>query len=120
MPKDGRSLQTYLEHFIDWSDRLLQIEAVIRSNNDNVSDIEELALARAFQVVGEICGQLISSYPEWSEPRRKQGLDDAYRLRNRISHGYDGVDTRLLLAIARDDLQLLRSKVEVWLAEIGR
>jgi uncharacterized protein with HEPN domain len=118
MSKAGRSVQTYLQQLLEWTDKLIQIEGLIRSKNDNVSEIEELALARAFEVVGEICGQMIANHPQWTADRRKHGLDDAYRLRNRISHGYDSIDTSLLLAIARDELLLLKAKVETWLAEL--
>ncbi len=118
MSKSGRSLQTYLEQLLEWTDKVIQIEGLIRSKNDNPSEVEELALARAFEVVGEICGQMIANHPQWTFDRRKYGLDDAYRLRNRISHVYDSIDTSLLLAIARDDLLVLKAKVGTWLAEL--
>jgi uncharacterized protein with HEPN domain len=117
--KPEQTIQEYLKQFLEWSDRVDRVLLAIGSKNIEEEEILQLALSRALEVCGEICGKLLAQYPEWSEPRRSSGLDDAYRLRNRISHGYDTVDAKLLMAIAVADLPELRSKITGWLNELN-
>lgn len=112
------SLREYLQHFIEWSDRVDRVMKEIDGKDIDQEEILQLALCRAVEVCGEICGKLIAQHPEWSAPRRADGLDDAYRLRNRISHGYDTVDSRLLMKIASTDLPELKKRVVDWLDEL--
>jgi uncharacterized protein with HEPN domain len=116
MAKVGRSLQDYLLHLADWIETVRDVEKVIAQGDDIRNQINELALSRALEVVGEICGRLTTEFPEWAIDKREFGLDDAYRLRNKIIHGYDTLDTRLLLVIARQYIPSLQSRLTEWLA----
>jgi uncharacterized protein with HEPN domain len=117
--KPEQTIQEYLRQFLEWSDRVDRVMLAVGSKDIEGEEILQLALSRALEVCGEICGKLLAQYPEWSELRRSSGLDDAYRLRNRISHGYDTLDAKLLMVIAAADLPELRSKVIVWLDELN-
>ena len=117
MARDGRSVEGYLIHLSEWIEKVELVEREIAANPENAQGINELALCRALEVVGEICGRLISEHPRWCEGKRGDGLDDAYRLRNKIIHGYDTLELRLLLVIAREYIPDLKKAAIVWLAD---
>jgi uncharacterized protein with HEPN domain len=117
MAKVGRSVRDYLLDLGDWIEKVERVERVIAESGDFTSEIHELALSRALEVTGEICGRLIAEFPTWAADKRVHGLDDAYRLRNKIIHGYDTLDTRLLLVIAREFVPVLQGELGSWLAD---
>jgi uncharacterized protein with HEPN domain len=116
MAKIGRSRHEYLLHLADWIEKVRDVEQAIARTDDAENQINELALCRALEVVGEICGRLNSEFPDWVADKRQFGLDDAYRLRNKIIHGYDTLDTKLLLVIARKHIPPLQNRLNEWLA----
>lgn len=117
MAKIGRSVKDYLLHLADWIEKVRLVEHAIAQSGDIGNQINELALSRALEFTGEVCGRLTAEFPEWAIEKRDFGLDDAYRLRNKIIHGYDTLDTRLLLVIAREYIPQLQNKLTEWLAE---
>jgi uncharacterized protein with HEPN domain len=117
MAKAGRSRRDGFIHLIHWFDvverQRLGFEGMVEADRET----RELALTRALEVVGEICGQSISEHPLWAKPWRAVILDHAYRLRNRIAHGYDSLDPKLLLVIATAEIPRLKALAVQWLAE---
>ncbi len=119
MAKVGRSLRDYLLDLADWIEKVRLVERAFAQTGDAANLINELALSRALEVTGEVCGRLIAEFPGWASDKRRSGLDDAYRMRNKIVHGYDTLDTRLLLAIARESVPSLHVNLIEWLSEAG-
>ncbi len=118
MPKAGRSVMDYLLHLDEWIGKMQMVERDIAATNSSPNQVQELALARTLEVIGEISGRLIAEHPEWASDKRSLVLDDAYRLRNKLIHGNDGLDSRLLLEIARTDVPDMHRLVTGWISAL--
>lgn len=118
MARTTRDLRYLLGDLIEWGEKT---ERVFQSTTlDEIGGDEKtlLALERAVEIVGEICGRLLTQFPEWSARVDDGDLRDAYRTRNKLAHGYEDVSAELLYGIARDDVAPLTAKARQWLADL--
>lgn len=116
--KPGRSLREKLADLDDWTGKVAEVVSACEKGAYPEDEILVLALSRVVEVVGEIAGQIAKVHPHWSKSVDRPGLNDAYRMRNRLSHGYDQIDPMLLLEIARQSVPELRRHVGTWLSEL--
>lgn len=73
------------------------------------------AVERQLEILGEACARIAKLEPSW--PERAEGLRFAIALRNRIIHGYDGVDHGIVHQTVREDLAPLEAELERLLRE---
>lgn len=101
-----------------WTAKVAEVVAACEKGAYPDDEILVLALSRVVEVVGEIAGKIGKAHPHWMKSADRPGLDDAYRMRNRLSHGYDQIDPMLLLEIARQSVPELRRHVGIWLSDL--
>lgn len=117
MSKSGPELDELLRDLVEWTESVGLVVSRIE-DKDALNLLENLALARAVEICGEICGQILSRFPDWAADNDKTVLASAYRTRNRIIHGYDGVDSILLYEIAHRDVPRLHQQARRRLKQI--
>lgn len=113
-----KGLRHLLMDLVEWGEKTAR--AAGRTSFEEIASDEqaELALARAVEIVGEIAGRLITQYPDWYRGQMDEDLEHAYRLRNKLAHGYETIRAPRLYEIARDDVSVLTSKARDWLANL--
>jgi uncharacterized protein with HEPN domain len=113
-----KSLEQYLLDLVEWGEKATRVAG--RTSRETIVEDEqaELALARAMEIVGEIAGRVLAEAAEEGRRRFDHDLSNAYRLRNRLAHGYDNVSPEMLYDIARDNIPALTDKARRWLAEL--
>ncbi len=116
--RSKKDLRDYLLDLIEWGGKAGR--AVDRTSRDTIGHDEqaELALARAVEIVGEIAGRILALAPEWSGDSFGLDLSNAYRLRNRLAHGYDNVSPEMLYEIARTNIPALVEHGRLCLANL--
>ncbi|MAU94633.1 MAG: hypothetical protein CMP81_01905 [Fulvimarina sp.] len=83
------------------------------------SRLHELALSKAVEQVGELCGRLLLKYPSFAEQNEALELQAAYGMRNRLGHGYDDIIVQIVVNTGRHDIPALRAAVERILTDAG-
>ncbi|MBF0458994.1 MAG: DUF86 domain-containing protein [Nitrospirae bacterium] len=81
----------------------------INSEDDYIKNITvKSAVERELEIIGEAMNNLLSITPDISitSPRR------IISMRNRLIHGYDGIDDRLVLQVVKDHIPILKSEIE--------
>jgi uncharacterized protein with HEPN domain len=112
MAKDIPDIPELASRVLKWCSVVEQL-ATSRSEAQFLSDIvSQLAAAKAIENVGENCGRILRYYPEWAAAHPELELAHAYRFRNRISHGYDGLDFKIVWQAAVSDIPKLAADLK--------
>ena len=75
------------------------------------------AVERQFEIIGEALSRAIKSDP--ALVRDMPELPRIVALRNRLIHGYDSVDDKIVWDIVRTKLAALETELRSWLAKHG-
>ncbi|WP_152045730.1 HepT-like ribonuclease domain-containing protein [Aureimonas psammosilenae] len=119
MVRSGRDLRNLLTDLLSWGRETARFveghdaEWLLSSRRD------ELALTRLIEVVGEIAGSILRLHPDWCANEDIEDLTMAYRMRNKLAHGYEDIRPDLLFDVADRHIRMLNAKVEVWLDALG-
>lgn len=116
--RSEKGLRDYLLDLVEWGGKTAR--AAERTSRDAIGQDEhaELALARAVEIVGEIAGRILAADADGGRERFGRDLSNAYRLRNRLAHGYDNVSPETLYDIALENVPILVEKARRWLADL--
>ena len=82
----------------------------------SASPLRRSAVERQLEVLGEAFVRLGREEPTLNE--RLPMARFAVGLRNRIIHGYDGIDDSIVHATVKDDLPDLLTSLQAWLREL--
>jgi uncharacterized protein with HEPN domain len=74
-------------------------------------EILELAVTRCIEVIGEASGKILRFHPGFADEHPELELVEAYRMRNRLLHGYDTVDWQVVWNTATHYVPVLVSHV---------
>jgi uncharacterized protein with HEPN domain len=99
----------YLRHILDAGNRIAEyLEGIDHARFDDGHLIQD-AVIRQLEIIGEavkrVSNTLRNSYPEI--PRQ-----DVAGMRDKLNHGYFGVDLETVWLSVRDDLPLLMEQIE--------
>ncbi len=117
MPDDSRSIPDLLAGIIRWCEVVVEIRSAVTRNDFLVDQVRQLALAKAIENVGEAAGRVLQRYPQFAESNPGLELKEAYRFRNRLSHGYDGVILAIVWQVALEDIPRLAASCREALAK---
>jgi len=67
-------------------------------------EIVQVAVCKCIEAVGEAAGRLLTNVPDFCALHLELELQDAYRTRNRLAHGYDSIDWSDVWIVASEDL----------------
>lgn len=110
-----RTPEELLDDIVSWGDRVSEITGGVDFEGFVDSELIHLSVWKCVEVVGEASGRLLRSGFAIEDAALKRELRQASDMRNRLTHGYSGVDLQVLWATARhfvpslaDRLRLLR------------
>lgn len=68
-------------------------------------------------MIGEASGDILRRYPELARTNPQLALVEAYRTRNRLSHGYETIDWEIVWNAATSDIPELIVKARLLLSK---
>lgn len=101
MGKAGRSIDDLLWHIVEWGERLERVTGDISWETFSDSELHCLAASKCIEAIGEAAGNLRKFHPDFVLNHPELAFEQAYRTRNRLSHGYDSIDWSVVWTTAR-------------------
>lgn len=92
MDKPGRSVDELLADIVAWGERIERFTRGKTPDEFLADDILQLAVTKCIEIVGEASGNILRLHAGFEIQHPELELVEAYRMRNRLSHGYDTVD----------------------------
>ena len=102
MAKAGRSVDDFLWHIVEWGERLETVIGGISWQEFAQSELHRLAASKCIESVGEAAGNLRKFHPDFVLRHPELAFEQAYRTRNRLSHGYDSIDWGVVWTTAKN------------------
>ena len=102
MSKAGRSVDDLLWHIVEWGARLDTVVGNISWDEFAESELHRLAASKCIEAIGEAAGNLRKLHPDFVSRHPELAFEQAYRTRNRLSHGYDTINWSLVWTTARN------------------
>lgn len=110
------SIEELLRDILDFADRVERFcEAVTREEFLN-DEMRCWAVAKCIEAIGEAAGRIVRHDPDFVARHEELQLAEAYRMRNRLAHGYGSVSWPLVWRTAREDVPRLAERIRVLLA----
>jgi uncharacterized protein with HEPN domain len=117
MAERGRSLPQLLENIVVWAERLARFVDGISEDAFAIDELRQAGASKCIEAIGEAAGEIERRYPQFLTAHPGIQLRQAYRARNRLAHGYDTIDWRLLwrtsvhhVPLLLTDISLLRDR----------
>ena len=92
MDKVGRSTDELLADIIASGGRIGRFANGKTSDEFLANEILQLAISKCIEAIGEACGKILRAHPGFDGEHPELELAEAYRMRNRLAHGYDTID----------------------------
>ena len=89
MEKVGRSTDELLAV---WGDRIGRFTDGKSVDEFLGNEILQLAVSKCIEAIGEASGNILRVHPGFDDEHPELELAEAYRMRNRLAHGYDTID----------------------------
>ncbi|MCX7381293.1 MAG: DUF86 domain-containing protein, partial [Alphaproteobacteria bacterium] len=70
--------------------------------------------------IGEAAGNVMRKCPKFAAEQPDIPWRAAYDTRNRVAHGYDSINMKIVWSIIADELPMLGAKLRALLAQPGR
>ena len=115
-PDTSASPEALLRHILDEAVYLLSLKAIDSGEQLRSDETLSRAVVRSLEVIGEAASKVEpefrSTYPEvpWVK---------MVAIRNRLIHGYMGIDYNTVLNVLRNEVPALRGQVEAILVRLG-
>ncbi|MDN5927231.1 MAG: DUF86 domain-containing protein [Hyphomicrobiales bacterium] len=101
MNKSGRSVEDLLLHIVEWGERLDRVVGSISWREFSDSELHRLAASKSIEAIGETSGNLRKFQPDFVLNHPELAFEQAYRARNRLSHGYDSTEWSVVWTTAK-------------------
>ncbi|HEV7254563.1 MAG TPA: HepT-like ribonuclease domain-containing protein [Mesorhizobium sp.] len=101
-----------MNDIVEWGHRLQRFTRDVPYEQSVADEVLQLACIECIEVVGEAAGVILRNHSSFAEAHRALPLAEAYRTRNRLSHGYDLVDHRIIWLIVTRDVPGLVEQAE--------
>jgi uncharacterized protein with HEPN domain len=119
MTKAGRSIDDLLLHIVEWGERLDRVVGGISWKEFSDSELHRLAASKCIEAIGEASGNLRKFHPDFVLNHPEFAFEQAYRTRNRLSHGYDSIEWSIVWTTAKRYVPDLVSHARGLLADGG-
>jgi uncharacterized protein with HEPN domain len=119
MGEAGTTLVELLQSMIAWGERSAR---VIRSKTKAEfmkDETVQLATEKCIEAIGECANKILKLHPDFVAENPDLELVEVYRMRNRLSHGYDTINLTTVWNTAQEDVPLLTSQARVALEKLG-
>ena len=92
----GRSIEQLCGNILVWGERLARFIEGVSREEFSADELLQAGTSKCVEAIGEACGELLRRFPEFAAAHSQLELAQAYRARNRLSHGYDTIDWETL------------------------
>lgn len=96
MAEKGRSLPQLLENIVVWAERLARFVEGVSEDAFGNDELRQAGASKCIEAIGEAAGEIERRYPQILAMHPEIEFRQAYRARNRLPHGYDTIDWRLI------------------------
>jgi uncharacterized protein with HEPN domain len=96
MKEGGRPLRQLLQNILVWGERLARFIDGISPDDFFGDELRQAAASKCIEAIGEASGEILRRYKRFATEHPQLDLFEAYRSRNRLSHGYDTIDSEML------------------------
>ena len=104
-----RQLQDWLADTVAWGLLVEEYTSPVSREALLADRKTQLAVVKCIEVIGEACGQISRLQPELAGSDPNLELAEAYRMRNRLVHGYFAIDAVAVWNAATIDVPRLIS-----------
>lgn len=118
MVKSGRSVDDLLWHIVEWGERLDRVVGDVSWEAFFASELHRLAASKCIEAIGEASGNLRKFHPDFVQSHPELSFEQAYRARNRLSHGYDSIEWSVVWTTARRYVPELVARARILLADV--
>ena len=92
MDKPGRSIEDLLADVIVWGERIGRFTSGKTVDEFLADETLQLAVSKCIEAIGEASGSILRVSTGFGDEHPELELAEAYRMRNRLAHGYDTID----------------------------
>ena len=117
MGQAGRSSLDLLENIVIWGERLARFLEGRSKEQFGSDELRQAAASKCVEAIGEASGDILRWHPDFASCNPGLALAEAYRMRNRLSHGYDSIDWSILWDTATIYVPELVTKIRAILAD---
>jgi uncharacterized protein with HEPN domain len=119
MDKSGRSIDGLLADIVLWGERIDRYLADKTREDFGADEILQLAVTKCIEVIGEAPSNILRLHAGFADEHPELELVEAYRMRNRLSHGYDTIDWLIVWDTATADVPALISRARPLASDSG-
>lgn len=109
MRKKDLRIPDYVEHMLDAIERIREYTAQLTLEQFESTRVVVDAVVLNLQIVGEAAHNVMLADSVFAAAHPEIPWQDAYDMRNRISHGYFAIDVRTVWSTLQQDLPQLES-----------
>ena len=102
MSDAGRSRRELLNNIVEWGDRLARFVSGVSAEQFMDDELLQAGVSKCVEVIGEASGEILRRYPDFARANPELAFVEAYRTRNRLSHGYQTIDWETVWGTATD------------------
>lgn len=100
----GRSRAKLLSNILERGDRLARFVDGMSKEGFLSDELTQAAVSKCVEVIGEASGELVRRHPDFVAAHPQLAFLQAYRTRNRLSHGYETIDWEIVWNAATSDV----------------
>lgn len=112
-------LVDYLQHIVEAAERIQRYIRGVERTAFLANEEKQDAVIRNFEIVGEAAANIGRQYPDFVAEHPEFRWQDAYGMRNVLTHGYFKVDLEVVWKTAQDDLPKLKATLQSLLTELA-
>jgi uncharacterized protein with HEPN domain len=109
----------YLEHVVEAIERIQRYVSGVDRAAFLANEEKQDAVIRNLEIIGEAAANIGRQYPEFVAQHPEFRWQDAYGMRNVLSHGYFKVDPEVVWKTAQEDLPQMKATVQSLIAELS-
>ncbi|MBS9720630.1 DUF86 domain-containing protein [Tianweitania sp. BSSL-BM11] len=119
---DGFLPEGLVDRLVGLHEACLRVERVTQEmtyQTLSTGEIEQLALSKAIELVGEVSNGIVRKYPEFADSADQLKLRKAVGIRHILVHGYETISHKTLWETATMSIPEMRSQLEPILIDAG-
>jgi uncharacterized protein with HEPN domain len=120
--RDGGTpvLMDYLEHMVEAVERIQRYLSDVDREAFLGNEEKQDAVIRNFEIIGEAAANVARQYPEFVAQYPEFRWQEAYGMRNVLTHGYFKVEPEVVWKTAQADLPKLKATVKSLLSRLAQ
>jgi len=117
MPAKIGGSEELLQDMLDFADRVERFCGSAMEDEFLNDEMMQWAVAKCIEAIGEAAGRILRHHPQFAAAHPELQLEEAYRMRNRLSHGYGSINWLVVWRTAHDNIPELARRIRRLLGE---